>query len=203
MIPHLLKSPIENNFVLSIIQFGSSLYKRSYNDIDLAVIIKNNTYEDFRKSIVPQKGSIFDIALIKEKEAILTNEFRWGSHGVHMLKSMSLGKAIFGDNIFRNINISELQIKRSIKSRLYDYMEDVRRSVFKKNIDRNIIRRWKKFLRLSLYLLDTKLVYPNILYVDHKMLNPYINRYKINIRNDNLLCSYESLWEIVLDKELS
>jgi len=131
--PKMLKKAIEKGFLISIIQFGSSLRKPEYQDIDLAIVLKRNFYKKFLEIIYGEKFKGFDISLIKEEEVQGPNKFRFGGHGAHFLYSLIKGKTLYGKNPFlkfRNLKFEE-QIKKSIFSRLYNYIEDVRRAVFR------------------------------------------------------------------------
>ena len=211
-LPRGIKKAVKKGVVLSVIHFGSSLRKSQFQDIDLAVIIKRDSYEKFLETIYEEKFNGFDISLIKEEEIQGPEKFRFGGHGAHFLYSLIQGKTLYGKNPFlkfRNLKF-ENQIKKSIISRLYDYIEDVRRAVFRGKINKNIRRRWPKFLRLSLYLLDNNLRYPEVLSLDKNEVKKYLRKHNIgidmvskNLKNPkNLLISYETVWERVLKKEV-
>lgn len=151
-ISKILNNLIETGCVISIIQFGSSIRKNKYKDIDLAVIVKQNYYSEFIKKIYGKSFTGFDISAIKEEEIKKPNKFKFGNHGAHFAYSLKNGKVLYGENFFSKFLINEKQIKNSILTRLYDYMYDVRKSVFKNKTQKSIKERWPKFLRLSLYL---------------------------------------------------
>ncbi len=210
-LPQGIKKAIKKGFIISVIHFGSSLRRHQFQDIDLAVIIKRNSYKKFLETVYGEKFNGFDISLIKEEEIQGPEKFRFGGHGAHFLYSLIKGKTLYGKNPFlkfRNLKF-EKQIKRSIISRLYDYIEDVRRAVFRGKINKNIRRRWAKFLRLSLYLLDNNLTYPEVLSLDKNKVNKCLRKHNIdidttskNLKNpQKLLISYETVWERVLKKE--
>src|SRR3989339_338227 len=46
-LPKAIKKALKEGYVMSIIQFGSSLRKSIYQDIDLAIVLKNGCYDDF------------------------------------------------------------------------------------------------------------------------------------------------------------
>ncbi|KKQ67061.1 MAG: hypothetical protein A2W71_00115 [Candidatus Nealsonbacteria bacterium RIFCSPLOWO2_02_39_8] len=208
-LPKAIKKALKEGYVMSIIQFGSSLRKSIYQDIDLAIVLKNGCYDDFLEIVYGEKFQGFDISLIKEGEIHGPEKFRFGGHGAHFLSSMINGKILYGKNPFRVFKVSESQIRKSIISRLFDYIEDVRRAVFKDRINQNIKRRWPKFLRLSLYLLEANLKYPDILDWDNNQIGKYLKKYNIdldatskNLRNPKrLLILYETVWEKILKNE--
>jgi len=198
---------IKNEWIISIIQFGSSLRKSNPNDIDLAIIIRNNCYEKFLESVYGEKFKGFDISLIKEEEVQGPKKFRFGSHGAHFLQSLINGKVLYGTNPFRKFKVADSQVRYSTLSRLYDYMEDVRRAVFEGEIKEPIKRHWPKFLRLSLYLLDYSLEYPWVLELDEKEVQIYLKKHRIdinprdiNIHSKDLLVAYEAIWSKVLQE---
>lgn len=200
MIPKALGVSIQKGYIVSIVQFVSSLYKKDFRDIDLAVIIKHGCYEKFLKEIFGSNFNSFDISLIKEEEVLGPRKFRFGGHGAHFLSALIAGKVLYGTNLFKKFFVSSSLIKKSVLLRLYDYIEDVRRAAFQDRIHENIKRRWPKFLRLSLYLLDTNLQYPYVLGLSEKELAFYLRKHKIEFGGKNLLIRYEKVWEKVLTK---
>lgn len=200
MIPRALRSSIQKGYVISIIQFGSSLYRKDFRDIDLAVIIRYGCYEKFLKEVFGAHFKRFDISLIKEEEISGSGKFRFGGHGAHFLSSLANGRALYGNNPFKYFLVSPSQIRKSVLLRLYDYIEDVRRAVFKGNVQSSIKRRWPKFLKLSLYLLDADLQYFRALNLNEKELAFYLKKYRIGLRGKNLLVKHEKVWELVLKK---
>lgn len=162
-LPPALNVAIKKGYVLSIIQFGSSLRNPEYQDIDLGVVIKKACYRNFLDTIYGEDFQSFDISLIKEGEIQGPKKFRFGKHGAHFLFSLISGKILYGKNIFKKFKVSTVQIKKSVFLSLFIYMEDIRRAIFSGRINKNIKRRWPKFLRLCLYLLNSKLKYPNVL----------------------------------------
>lgn len=201
-IPKPLKKAIKNGYVISMIQFGSSLRKLNYKDIDLAVIVKKGFYKKFLEMVYGNKFSKFDISLIKEEEVQNSKKFRFGKHGAHFLFSLIEWKIIYGKNPFKKFTVSKSQIEKSILLSLFYYMEDARRVIFKSKLNKNIKKRWPKFVKLCLYLLDDNLEYPKVLDLDNDTIKKY---YKININLDSkkakeLLTSYEIIWQKVLAK---
>lgn len=206
--PKILKKAIRKGYIISIIQFGSSLWNPKRQDIDLAIVLKRGCYKNFLKIVYGEKLQDFDISLIKEKEVQGPEKFRFGGHGAHFLFSLIQGKTLYGRNPFRRFKVSESQVKRSITWRLFDYIEEVRRALFRGKINKNIERRWPKFLRLSLYLLNSKLKYPDVLNLNKDETKKYLRKYHIdiditskNLKNPkNLLIAYETIWRKVLRK---
>jgi len=99
------------------------------------------------------------------------------------------------------MSISKKAIDDSIMTRLYDYIYDVRKAVTNGKISKDIKKRWPKFIRLSLYLIDPQLKYPNVLQISDKELNKYLNKHHIKLKNKKLLLNYETVWEKVLSKK--
>lgn len=199
-ISKIINNLIETGCVISIIQFGSSIRKNKYKDIDLAVIVKQNYYSEFIKKIYGKSFTGFDISAIREEEIKKHNKFKFGNHGAHFAYSLKNGKVLYGDNLFSKFLINDKQIRNSILTRLYDYMYDVRKSVFKNEIQKSIKERWPKFLRLSLYLLDSNLKYPEILDLTENELSPYLKEHKLSLPKNNLILAHEIIWEKVLIK---
>jgi len=206
-IPESLQTVIQNEWIVSIIQFGSSLRKSNPNDIDLAIVIRKGCYEKFLGTVCGEKFKGFDISLIKEEEIQGPKKFRFGGHGAHFLQSLIDGKVLYGMNPFRKFKVTDSQVRNSTLSRLYDYVEDVRRAVFKGKIEGSIKRHWPKFLRLSLYLLDSSLEYPWALNLNEKEVQVYLKKHQIdinpidiNIHSKDLLVAYETIWSKVLEK---
>jgi len=210
-LPRTLKKAIKKGLILSIIQFGSSLRTSKYQDVDLAVVVKKGFLENFLEIVYGEKFQGFDISLIKEEEIQGPEKFRFGGHGAHFLLSLIQGKTLYGKNPFlkfKNLKFQK-QIRKSILSRLFDYIEDIRRAVFLGKINRNIRRRWPKFLRLSLYLLENNLKYPEVLSLNKNEVKKYLQKYNIDINITSkslknpkkLLISYETIWEKVLKRE--
>ena len=113
-LPDSLKSAIARNLIVGVIQFGSSLYNKNSDDIDLAVILKRNSYNKFLGHVNPDDFIGFDISLIKEEEIGDFKKFRFGSHGPHLGIPIKSGKVIFGCNPFIDFNIKDLILRESI-----------------------------------------------------------------------------------------
>jgi len=82
-------------------------------------------------------------------------------------------------------------------------MYDVRKAVMQGTISKNIRKRWPKFIRLSLYLIDPRLKYPDVLHISDKKLSQYLRKNQIDLakgKNGKLLINYERVWEKVLLK---
>ncbi|MCD6500725.1 hypothetical protein J7K42_01760 [bacterium] len=204
-LPKSLQTSIRDGYIISIIQFGSSLRRVNYHDIDLAIVVKSGCYEKFVRKIYGKNFNGFDISLIKEEEVQGAKKFRFGSHGAHFLYSLINGKVLYGINPFRKYRVTKRQIKDSIIPPLYNYIEDVRRAIFEGKIKKSIKQRWPKFLRLSLYLIDPDLKYFEALNLREHKLKIYLNKYQIKVniqpkRPENLLIAYETIWEEVLKK---
>ena len=197
---NILQTLIKTNYVLSIIQFGSSIRRKTDNDIDLAIILKGETYNKLFKKLGKFNIEGFDISVIKEEELKNLKQFKFGSHGLHFAKSLKNGKILYGPNPFLKINLNRFEIKKSIINRLYDYIYNVRKEFFSKNINISIKQRWPKFLRLCLYLINDNLIYPDVLDLNTKQVNKFLKQNGIRLPK-NLLLAYETIWEKVLKKE--
>lgn len=208
-LPEGIKKAIKKRYILSTIQFGSSLRKSEYQDIDLAIVIKKGCYKNFLEIVYGENFKGFDISLIKEEEVRGPEKFRFGKHGAHFLFSLIHGKVLYGKNLFQRFKVLDSQIKKSVLVSLFDYIEDVRRAIFRDKIDKNIKRRWPKFLRLCLYLLGTNLKYPDMLGLKKNELRNYLRKYNIdlditpkNLKDPkNLLIAHEAVWMKVLKKK--
>jgi hypothetical protein len=198
-IPRSLKRPLKRGYILSIVQFGSSLRSSRPRDIDLAVVVKKGCYGAFLKSVGRTEKNL-DIALIKEEETNDLQNFRWGNHGAHMVRSMGLGKALYGKNIFQHVPVSRRQLVDSIRSRLYGYIEEVRRAAFTTRVDPEIRRRWPKFLRLALFLIDADLSYPAVLGLTDAEVRTILKKHRIPLNTRDIRIGHETLWEQVLKK---
>lgn len=196
-LPISLRNGINKEYIIGIIKFGSSVGGKKYNDIDLAVIIKKNCYFKFLKLINPEDFKNFDISLIREEEIKNLNKFRFGSHGQHLIPVFQKGDLLFGKNPFLNFVVDDELIRHSILMRLYDYVYDVRKSFFKKEIMENIERRWHKFVRLSLYLISEELNFLDVLKISESEVGLLLRKYNITIDNENILIAYEKVWEKV------
>lgn len=207
--PTALKEAVKKGFVLSIIQFGSSLKSLKYQDVDLGIVIKKGCYKDFLNTVYGSNFQGFDISLIKEEEVRGSKKFRFGKHGAHFLFSLINGKTLYGRNPFKKFKVSIPQIKRSILLSLFIYFEDIRRAIFLGKINKNIKRRWPKFLRLCLYLLNHKLKYPDVLSLDDDKIKEQLRKYKLpsilhsrNFKNPkDWIIAYETIWEKVLKRK--
>lgn len=202
-LPKPLKEAIKDGYVISIIHFGSSLCENDYyNDIDLAVVVRSKYYENFIEKVYGENFDNFDISLIREGEVQGPERFRFGGHGAHFLKSLIEGKVIYGINPFNKFRVTKLQIRNSVTSRLYDYIEDVRRTIFLGKIKRSVEKRWLKFLKLSIFLIDSDLKYSQVLRLNEEQLKIYLKKHQINVgtRPNNLLIAYERVWNKVLNK---
>lgn len=198
-VPRVIENCVKNGYIIGIIQFGSSTRRTSYKDIDLAIIVRKGHYFQLFHEIAGKKIKGFDISLIKEEEIRSPQTFRFGGHGLHFAESMKQGIVLFGINPFIRVKIKESLIQKSVIERLYDYIYDVRKAVFKAQISKDILRRWPKFLRLSLYLLSGKLRYPEVVDINQKKINYYLKQLKITLPK-NILLAYEVLWEKILNK---
>lgn len=191
---------IQKGLISSIIQFGSSLRTETYDDIDLAVVVRRGRYANFLRETYGKTFPGLDISIIREEEVVGPRKFRFGGHGAHFLYSLIHGKILYGENPFRQFRVNKSQIESSILLRLYNYMEDVRRSVVRRKIKSSIKKRWPKFIRLTLYLLDSNLKYPEVLELPDSKIPPLLRKHKIILNKKGILLNYELLWQRVLNK---
>ncbi len=199
-IPQSIIESFNKGYIISVIQFGSSIRRNNCHDIDLAVVVKRGNYKKFLDKMYGRNFHDFDISLIKEEEIQGPGKFKFGGHGCHFLYSLIKGKTLYGANPFDKFKVNNSQIKKSALDRMYDYIEDVRRAVFVGKVKKSIKKRWPKFIRLSLYLLDSSLKYPDVLDLNNKEVKYYLEKNKINCMPDNLLNAYEDIWDRVLRK---
>ncbi len=205
--PNAFFSPQTLESVLSIVQFGSSLYSEKPGDIDLCVVTKKGCFFGLlaEKSFTQMPPNI-DIILLKEEELKGTDFFRFGSHGVHLLVSLREGKAIYGENIFLEPHSpSERAVKESILDRLYDYLYEVRKLETLKDMDNSAaLKRWPKFNRLALFLLDTtgELTFPAILSISKSELKKRLSEYGLQYKDEFTVVGFEHIWETILAKNL-
>lgn len=205
--PNMFFSPQTLKSVLSIVQFGSSLYSENPGDIDLCVVTKKGCFFDLlaEKSFTQIPPNI-DISLLKEEELKGTDFFRFGSHGVHLLVSLREGKAICGENIFLELSPpSEKAVKESILDRLYDYLYEVRKLETLKDMDNStVLKRWPKFNRLALFLLDTtgELTFPAVLSISKSELEKRLSEYGLQYQDEFTAVGFEHIWETILAKNL-
>jgi len=205
--PKTFLSPRNLEGILSIVQFGSSLYSENPGDIDLCVVTKKGCFFDLlaEKSFT-QVSSNIDISLLKEEELKGTDFFRFGSHGVHLLVSLREGKAIYGENIFLELSApSERAVKESILDRLYDYLYEVRKLETLKDKDISAtLKRWPKFNRLALFLLDTtgELTFPAVLSISESEIEKRFSKYGLQYQDEFTVVGFEHIWETILAKNL-
>lgn len=205
--PKVFLSPRTLEGILSIVQFGSSLYSEEPGDIDLCVVTKKGYFFDLlaEKSFTLISPNI-DISLLREEELRESDFFRFGSHGIHLLVSLREGKAIHGENIFLELHApSEKAVKESILDRLYDYLYEVRKLETLNDMDNlTILKRWPKFNRLALFLLDTtgELTFPAVLSISKSELEKRLSEYGLQYRDEFTAVGFEHIWETILAKNL-
>lgn len=207
MDPTKFLSPRTLEDILSIVQFGSSLYSGKPGDIDLCVVTKRGRFFDLlADESFAQISSNIDISLLKEEELRISDFFRFGSHGVHLLVSLREGRAIHGDNIFLEFPApSERMVKQSILDRLYDYLYEVRKlETSKDKDDSTALKRWSKFNRLALFLLDTtkELTFPGVLSISESELGRRLSEYGLQYQDEFTAIGFEHIWETILAKNL-
>lgn len=193
--------------ILTIVQFGSSLYLESPGDVDLCIVTKKGSFFNLLAGkLFTQMPSNIDVSLLREEELGSSDSFRFGSHGVHLLVSLREGRAIYGKNIFLTLPVpSEVKVKVSIMDRLYDYLYEVRKLETTKDQNDSItFKRWPKFQRLALFLLDTKgeMAFPAVLSISNSAVEKHLRKYGLQYKNEFTPVSFEHIWEMILAKNL-
>lgn len=200
-LPRSLRNCIEQDLLVGVIQFGSSLTKQQPNDIDLAVVVRRGRFTDFLIQIHPEDFRSIDISLIREEELSDLEHFRFGSHGVHLVPVFASGRVLHGVNPFRGIEIPVDAVLRSILLRLFDYMYEVRKSHFRDTLPMGMSGRWAKFSRLSLLFLTDDLHFPDVLNISDQEVVMRWQMQDIHLEEFDLPGSYEAIWEKVLSAE--
>jgi hypothetical protein len=189
--------------VLSIVQFGSSIHTSNPGDIDLCIVIKEGAFFDFLAmnpfTCTPKN---IDISLIREEEMKNTTAFRFGSHGIHLLCALQNGVALYGENIFLRMPVpATALVKMSILDRLYDYLYEVRKlETSRKEFEHNLNKRWPKFQRLALFLLDAggELAFPSVLTLSDSMVEDRFKVLGLQYEHVFTVAGFEYLWEMIL-----
>lgn len=190
-----------NGWILGVVQFGSSLYLKESQDIDIAIIIRVGCYEKLVKRINNNEFKGFDVSLIKEEELADWKKFRFGSHGIHLIPPLKSGLTLLGANPFLKApNFKKSLIKKSIIIRLADYIYIVRKSVFNSKLKNQVKSRWDKFARLAIFLLDDEIKFPDVLKLRNNEIAFLLRKNKLNsdIDSKNLVVSYEKLWQKII-----
>lgn len=189
--------------ILSIVQFGSSIHVSNPGDIDLCVVTKDGAFFDFLArapfAAIPKN---IDISLIREEELKNTGQFRFGSHGAHLLCSLQAGKALYGENLFLKMPVPSVSlVKDSILDRLYDYHYEVRKlETSRKEFEQGLHKRWSKFQRLALFLLDTtgEVTFPAVLTAPNSTVEEKFRIFGLKYQNEFTADSFEHIWEMIL-----
>lgn len=192
--------------ILSIVQFGSSVHTSNPRDIDLCIVTKNGAFFDFLSqgpfALVPKN---IDISLVREEEIRDTNSFRFGSHGVHLLRSLQNGVALYGENIFLKMPVPTTElVKASILDRLYDYLYEVRKlETSCEGVEYGLKKRWPKFQRLALFLLDARggITFPEVLIVQDSVVEEQFKKYGLQYQREFTAVGFEHIWEKILENE--
>lgn len=193
--------------ILSIVQFGSSIHVSSPGDIDLCVVTKNGSFFDFlaMEPFVHIPKNI-DISLMREEELKNTESFRFGGHGVHLLCSLQDGVALYGENIFLKMPVpTTALVKASILDRLYDYLYEVRKlETSRKEFEQSLHKRWPKFQRLALFLLDSKseMTFPAALRAPDSMVEERFKEFGLQYQHEFTTVGFEHIWETILANNL-
>ncbi len=139
--------------LICAVQFGSSVYSPDlYNDIDIALVIKDEGLEEFVNNTKDLFTKKYDISLILESE--ITQNFYFGGHGVYLVEAFKSGIILAGTNIFveKYGQLNELDVKKAVFERMREYVYILRKSYFVDEKNILFLSRYTKFLRLSLFL---------------------------------------------------
>ncbi|MEK7564613.1 MAG: hypothetical protein AAB394_02610 [Patescibacteria group bacterium] len=195
-IPNSIIKCYEKGLIIGIVQFGSSLYSKKANDIDLAIVIKKDCYVKFVKHIIKKEFKNFDISLIREEEITNWNKFRFGNHGLYLIPVLKSGIVLFGVNSFLTApDFDQKSIKESIFPRLADYIYNLRKSIFKEGFLINVKKRWPKFLRLALLYIDKNLKFPDVMKLRNSEIDVLLRKNNLEINSKDLVNAYEILWQ--------
>jgi hypothetical protein len=203
--PKTFLTPRSLEEILSIVQFGSSVHISNPKDIDLCIVTKKDAFFDFLAdepfSAIPKN---IDVSLVREEEINDLNSFRFGSHGVHLLCSLQDGVALCGENIFLKMPTPPVPlVKLSILDRLYDYHYEVRKlETSRKDVEYGLKKRWAKFQRLSLFLLDTtgEITFPAVLMIPDLVVKEQFAKYALEYQYEFTTVGFEHIWEKILVK---
>lgn len=203
-LPSVIEKAFRDGLIEGVIQFGSSLVNKRAKDVDVAIVIKSGCFSEFIKRIKSTRFTGIDLSLIREEELSPWSRFRFGSHGIHLIVPLKQGRVIFGKNSFLKAPSGNLRaVKRSIFYRLSDYMYEVRKSYFRKDLHKVIKSRYKKFVRLALFLLFNDLTYPHVLMLQESGLKRYIKKKQLAVDLNDVEKTYELLWEKLIKKGFS
>lgn len=201
ILPFFIKKAFQDGLVIGVIKFGSSLSKRNAKDVDVAIVVKKGCFPEFVERIGVAQLKRFDVSLIREEELLPWKYFRFGGHGEHLIIPFKQGRILLGKNPFLEApKIASHRLKRSIFFRLSEYLYEVRKSYFKKDLDKKIEKRYSKFVRLALFVLFNDLAYPDVLKMKEKQLSLYIKKKNLDLNLINMEESYEKLWAEMLKK---
>lgn len=204
-LPKSLREASKKGMLIGVIQFGSSLYaEKEAGDIDLVVVVKYAFLKKFLGLIENDEYFGFDISLVLERELGDLNRFRFGSHGIHLLKVFSQGKLLLGTNPFLGApEFPKKEIRESILERLYDYLYLLRKSYFDQLAYRQVQKRWQKFVRLALFLLDDTLEFPKVLQMSVSEVRSRYFCLDIDVYNGKIQENFEIIWQKIIEKSQS
>lgn len=192
-LPTKIKEACISNIVTGVIQFGSSTIKNDAKDIDLAIIIKKWEFDNFVKQYTSIDNKLYDISLIKEEE--INQNFSFWNHWVHLIPAFKKWKVLFWENKFLNLNDPDRkELLISIKTRLADYLYQLRKQYFETNQKSLPSWRYSKFLRFSTLFFDDSIWYSDVLNMTNEDAEDILKNYWIILTND-LNSNIEILWE--------
>lgn len=192
-LPTKIKEACISNIVTGVIQFGSSTIKNDAKDIDLAIIIKKWEFDNFVKQYTNIDNKLYDISLIKEEE--INQNFSFWNHWVHLIPAFKKWKVLFWENKFLNLNDPDRkELLISIKTRLADYLYQLRKQYFETNQKSLPSWRYSKFLRFSTLFFDDSIWYSDVLNMTNEDAEDILKNYWIILTND-LNSNIEILWE--------
>mgnify|MGYP001717050293 FL=1 len=138
-------------------------------------------------------NKLYDISLIKEEE--INQNFSFWNHWVHLIPAFKKWKVLFWENKFLNLNDPDRkELLISIKTRLADYLYQLRKQYFETNQKSLPSWRYSKFLRFSTLFFDDSIWYSDVLNMTNEDAEDILKNYWIILTND-LNSNIEILWE--------
>src|SRR3989344_6095115 len=89
-------------------------------------------------------------------------------------------------------------VKATILDRLYDYLYEVRKlETLRKEVEYGLKKRWPKFQRLALFLLDAKeeVTFPAVLIIPDSVVEEQFQEYGLQYQREFTTIGFEHIWE--------
>lgn len=194
----------KDGILICAIQFGSSVYSsESCNDIDIALVIKDEELEKFAniaKTLFTEK---YDISLILESE--VTQNFYFGNHGIYLIEAFKNGITLVGINIFveKYKQLNGFIIRKAVFERMREYVYILRKSYFVEDKNALFLSRYIKFLRLALFLDEYFNYQESMMLKKDNILNFYKKNIGVDIENTSILekkLILEKIWKRLKEK---